>query len=146
SSHLFNSMRKYPDHSIWSVHALLSDVQTKAELDQHERDFIAFLKSRDPEYGYNVCRGGEGNTGSPSVETRKKLSAASKRSWSDPDIRKSHHVKLRGRKQPPDAVAKMRNTRRRKYGQSSYPGLTSFKDMTGTVVNGISILSRLANA
>src|SRR5271157_1186526 len=62
SSHLFNSMRKHPKDA-WSIHALLSDVQTRAELDQHEKDFIAFLRSQDLEYGYNICRGGEGFTG-----------------------------------------------------------------------------------
>jgi hypothetical protein len=59
-SYLYNSMRKHPDHSVWSIHALLSDVQTKVELDAFECDFIAFLKSQDPEYGYNIARGGEG--------------------------------------------------------------------------------------
>src|SRR5208337_1334104 len=62
SSHLFNSMRKHPKEA-WSIHALLSDVRTRPELDQHERDFIAFLRSRDPEHSYNICRGGEGFSG-----------------------------------------------------------------------------------
>jgi len=59
SSHLFNSIRKH-GREAFTIHALLSDVQTKPELDAYERDFIAFLRSQDPEYGYNICRGGEG--------------------------------------------------------------------------------------
>jgi len=59
SSHLFNSIRKY-GREVFTIHALLSDVQTRPELDAYERDFIAFLKSQDPEFGYNIARGGEG--------------------------------------------------------------------------------------
>jgi hypothetical protein len=70
-SHLYNSMRKH-DPSVWSIHALLSEVQTRAELDAYERDFIAFLRSRDPGHGYNIQRGGEGFTGPHSEEARKK--------------------------------------------------------------------------
>jgi len=78
SSYLFNSMKKHPLPCDWTIHALLSDVQTKAELDQHERDFIAFLKSQDPEFGYNICRGGEGFTGTFSAESKAKMSASHK--------------------------------------------------------------------
>jgi|GEM_PF-3015303 len=94
SSHLFNSMRKHPLPCDWSIHALLSDVQTKPELDQYEKDFIAFLRSQDPEYGYNICRGGEGFTGTFSAESRAKMSIAQKRIWSDPELRKSHDVAM----------------------------------------------------
>lgn len=95
SSHLFNSMRKHPLPCDWSIHALLSDVQTHAELNQYERDFIAFLRSQDPEYGYNVCRGGEGFTGHHSSKTRKKIQTT-----------------LLGRKHTPDAIARMKATPR----------------------------------
>src|SRR3954465_5929696 len=57
SSYLFNSMRKHPDPSGWSIHALLRHITNRAELDQSEKDFIKFLKSQDPEYGYNICEG-----------------------------------------------------------------------------------------
>lgn len=104
SSHLFNSMRKHPLPCDWSIHALLPDVQTKAELDTYERDFIAFLKSQDPEYGYNICRGGEGFTGTFSAESRAKMSIAHKRIWSDPKLRKNHDAAMklrRGIPRPP---------------------------------------------
>lgn len=79
-SHLFASMRKY-GKNVWSIHALLSDIQTKVELDQKEKDFISFLKCQDNEYGYNICRGGEGRTDKGwhhSPETRAKLSASNR--------------------------------------------------------------------
>jgi hypothetical protein len=77
NSYLYASMRKHPKEA-WSIHALLSDVQTRAELDQHEKDFISFLRSQDPEYGYNIQRGGEGFTGPHSEETKRKCSEAGK--------------------------------------------------------------------
>jgi group I intron endonuclease len=76
-SYLYASMRKH-GREAFTIHALLSDIQTRPELDAYEKDFIAFLKSQDPEYGYNICRGGEGFTGPFSIEHRAKLSAAAK--------------------------------------------------------------------
>jgi len=89
-SRLYASMRKH-GRDVFTIHALLSDVQTKPELDQYERDFIAFLRSQDPEYGYNVCRGGEGFTGPHSSKTRKKI-----------------RTTLLGRRHTPDAIARMK--------------------------------------
>lgn len=88
SSHLFNSMRKYPKEA-FTIHALLSDIQTKHELDAYEKDFIAYLKSQDPEYGYNICRGGEGFTGPHTEEARKKNSIASRAMWQQAGKRES---------------------------------------------------------
>jgi hypothetical protein len=85
SSHLYASMRKYPK-DVWSIHPLTS-VATKAELDYWETFFIALFKARDPNHGYNICKGGEGFTGIPwnkgktgllSAEARAKISAARK--------------------------------------------------------------------
>jgi hypothetical protein len=90
SSHLFNSMRKYPQSSLWSIHALCSDIQTRKELDETEREFIKFLRSQDPEYGYNICRGGEGRTGPLGLETRQKMAIHSKQMWKDPQFRIRH--------------------------------------------------------
>src|SRR5208337_34880 len=94
SSHLFNSMRKHPKEA-WSIHALLSDVRTRPELDQHERDFIAFLRSRDPEHGYNICRGGEGFSGPHSSATRQKIAEASRQMWRKPTTRAAIEAKLK---------------------------------------------------
>ena len=70
---LFRSMRKHTNPSVWSIHALRSDIQTKEELDQTEKDFIAFLKATNLEYGYNICRGGEGFTGKHTFESIQKM-------------------------------------------------------------------------
>jgi hypothetical protein len=129
-SHLYSSMRKY-GREAFSIYALLSDVQTRHELDQYERDFIAFLKSQDPEYGYNICRGGEGFTGPHSEKSKRKTSQT---------------LKTMGHKPSLEATASSTDVRRKIQEQSGlWPG-SPFKDMVGTIVNGVSILSREANA
>ena len=82
-SYLFASMRKHP-RKAWSIHSLRSDIQTREELDSVERDFIKFLRSQDPEYGYNICRGGEGFTGSHSPESCQKASESLRKAFNDP--------------------------------------------------------------
>ncbi len=89
-SHLYASMRKH-GREAFTIHALLSDVQTKPELDAYERDFIAFLKSQNPEYGYNICRGGEGFTGPHTEQWKEKM-----------------RVRMKGRTFTPEAIARMK--------------------------------------
>ena len=86
-SYLYASMRVHSDPSAWSIHALRSDIQDRQELDQTEKDFIAFLKATDPEYGYNICRGGEGFTGPHTEDARRKMSDALRVRWSNPQAR-----------------------------------------------------------
>jgi hypothetical protein len=97
NSHLFNSMRKYPQSTLWSIHALRSDIQTREELDETEKDFIRFLRSQNPEYGYNICRGGEGRTGPHSEISRKKTSNSIKKAWMIPEIRERLISNRRGK-------------------------------------------------
>ncbi len=106
SSHLYNSMRKHPDSKVWSIHALRADIQTREELDETERDFIKFLKAQDPEYGYNICRGGEGFTGTFSKETLEKLSKARRQTWANPGYRVKKSEEMRKRWSNPQARAK----------------------------------------
>ena len=108
-SRLFRSMRKHPDPSAWSIHALRSDIQTKPELDETEQDFIKFLKAQDSEYGYNICRGGEGFTGPVSLETRVRMSKTHKLMWSDRRYRTETTAKLvKAKKQKWDAHPELR--------------------------------------
>jgi hypothetical protein len=85
-SYLYHSIRKH-GREAFTIHALLSDIQTRPELDAYERDFIAFLRSQDSEYGYNICRGGEGFTGPHTEETKRKNTENSLATWQDPVIR-----------------------------------------------------------
>ena len=93
-SYLYNSMRKHPFPHLWSIHALRSDIKTREELDQTEKDFIKFLRSQDPEFGYNICRGGEGFTGL-SREYCEELSASQKERWKQPDFREKTTAAIR---------------------------------------------------
>jgi hypothetical protein len=61
-SHLYASMRKHPRES-WSIHSLISGIQTREECDYWEKVLIKSLNAQHPEIGYNICRGGEGYTG-----------------------------------------------------------------------------------
>ena len=96
NSHLFNSMRKYPQSTLWSIHALRSDIQTREELDECEREFIRFLRAQDPEYGYNICRGGEGFTGPHNPSFGINQSRIMKEIWERPDFREKM-AKRKGR-------------------------------------------------
>ncbi len=111
SSYLFRSMRKHPLPCDWSIHALLSDVQTKAELDQYEKDFIVFLRSRDHEYGYNICKGGEGHTGPHTETTRLKIIENTRRMWQRPGHKERFSAKMTGHDVSPETVDKIKAAR-----------------------------------
>lgn len=110
SSRLYRSVRKY-GREAFSIHALLSDVQTKVELDAYERDFIDFLKSQDPEYGYNICRGGEGFTGPHSEQAKRKNSEASRLMWKRPEIRENFSAKMIGHPTSEETIEKIKSAR-----------------------------------
>ena len=76
-SRLYRSMRKYPKQ-VWSIHPLISDLQTREECDYWERLLIKTLNTQHPDVGYNICRGGEGFTGLHTEEQKRNLSEKSK--------------------------------------------------------------------
>jgi group I intron endonuclease len=56
----------------------IDTAETPEELDAKEKQWIAYYRSNDPEYGYNISKGGPGSSCRPSEETRRKLSEAHK--------------------------------------------------------------------
>lgn len=79
-SHLFAAMRKYPQE-VWSIHPLISGLQTNEELCSHEQLLIKALAVQNPEVGYNIAKGGEGGGmlgHKHSSETIKKISASNR--------------------------------------------------------------------
>jgi hypothetical protein len=52
--------------------------ETAEELNNKEIEWIAFYKANDPQYGYNISKGGPGRGCRPSEETRKKMSESLK--------------------------------------------------------------------
>jgi hypothetical protein len=87
-SRLYASMLKHPRES-WSIHQLISDLQTRAECDAWERYYISHLKTQHPDVGYNICDGGEGFTGPHTPEALQKMDAKRKKYWSHPE----NHIK-----------------------------------------------------
>jgi len=110
SSRLYASMRKH-GRDAFTIHALLSDVQTKPELDAYERDFISFLKSQDPEYGYNICRGGEGFTGPHRPEAKTKVTEALKQRWAAPGFREHWSSIMVGHSTSDETIYKIKAAR-----------------------------------
>jgi len=90
SSYLFNAMRKHPNQGDWSIEPLM-EVDAKAELDRLEKLLIALYDTRNPEVGYNICRGGEGFSGPHSEETKQLM-----------------REKMTGRTFSPESIAKMK--------------------------------------
>ena len=76
-SYLYASMRKHPKE-VWSIHPLISDLQTRQECDKWERHYIRVLNAQHLKVGYNIAPGGEGfEVGHVvSSETRRKVSQA----------------------------------------------------------------------
>ncbi len=109
-SRLYASIRKH-GREAFTIHALLSDVQTRAELDAYEKDFIAVLRSQDPEYGYNICRGGEGFTGPHSLEAKVKVTEALKKRWTEPGFREHWTEIMTGHDTSPETIDKIKVAR-----------------------------------
>jgi group I intron endonuclease len=70
-SHLYAAIRKH-GRDAFTIEPLAS-VSDKAVLPDLETFCIAVFDSRNPEVGYNICRGGEGFTGPHSEETKAKM-------------------------------------------------------------------------
>jgi hypothetical protein len=80
SSHLFNSMRKHPKE-VWSIAPLFEGITTREELNRLEILLIALYDTRNPDIGYNICKGGEGFTGEFTAEHRRKMRENASRYW-----------------------------------------------------------------
>ena len=87
---LFSSMRKHPK-DVWPIEPIFEGVQTREELDRLERLLIALYDTRNPEVGYNICKGGEGFTGKHTEEWRQMM-----------------RVKMTGRVFSPETIVKMK--------------------------------------
>ena len=84
-SYLHYAIRKYGRKHFY-IYPLFEG-SSNEEICVHEKLLIKALASRNPTVGYNICRGGEGFTGSHSEKARQKLSAISRRCYQDPAYR-----------------------------------------------------------
>ena len=133
-SYLFASMRKH-GREAFTIHALLSDVETRAELDQHEKDFISFLRSQDPEYGYNICRGGEGFSGPHGPEAKAKVTEAMKKRWAEPGFKEHWSSIMTGHSTSPETIEKIKDARA---GQDEAARLAAWNKNRGNAGKGLS--------
>lgn len=125
-SHLYNAMRKHPRES-WSIHPLVSGIESREELDELEKHFIRVLNCQHPEVGYNICEGGEGFSGPHSEATKKKCGIAAQTRWSDPKAHEDQRNRSKMHWQDPafreKTIAALQNTEcptRFQVGQTSW--------------------------
>ena len=72
------AIRKYGWNNF--IHLILYSDLSEDKAKEIEKEFIAKWKTQDPEFGYNVCAGGDGVKGwKPSEETRRKISESAKK-------------------------------------------------------------------
>lgn len=110
TSHLFASMRKHP-HEVWSIEPLAEGIETKADLDRLERLYIALFDTRNPEIGYNICRGGEGFTGPHSQQAKAKVTVALKERWAQPGFREHWTSMMTGHDVSEETIVKIKTAR-----------------------------------
>ena len=95
---LFNkAIQKYSWQNI--KHEILFEHLSKQEAENKEIELIAYYKSNQKEYGYNIANGGN-CVGSVSDETKKKISIRTKEAMSNPEIRKKLSIAQHNRISP----------------------------------------------
>ncbi len=144
-SHLYASMRKH-GRDAFTIHALLSDVQTRPELDAYEKDFIAFLRSQDPEYGYNICRGGEGFTGPHTSKAKVKVTEALKQRWAQPSFREHWTELMTGHDVAPETVEKIKIARAKQDESHRLSGWNMNKGNAGNLSHKAHVLGGKAGS
>lgn len=77
-------------------HEILFEGLTEEEACEKEVELIAFYKSADRRYGYNVSLGG--NTSSPTDEENAKRSESMRKKWGEPEYRKRATESMKGAK------------------------------------------------
>ena len=93
--YFYSAIKKYGWDNI--KHEILFDNLTESEAKQKEVELIAKCKSMNSDFGYNLTRGGDGVKGYvPTEETRKKISEAVVKRYSDPSVREVQSIRTRG--------------------------------------------------
>lgn len=90
-------------------HLVLKGDFTKDEANAKEKELIQKYQSNNPEFGYNITSGGDGQLGHShqlSEESKKKISVANTGKIRTPEMRARQSQKMRGRKRSPEAIAK----------------------------------------
>jgi hypothetical protein len=114
--HFYNSILKYGWNSF--KHEILFENLTKEEACAKEIELIAFYKSNEPEFGYNLSSGGEGGPSGckRSEETKKRMSEAH-RNISEETRKKMSEAK-KGKKRGPFSEEHRRKMSEAKKGRT----------------------------
>lgn len=82
----FRAIKKYGWKNI--QHEILFEHLTKEEAEQKEIELIAYYKSNQKEYGYNICSGGNGTPSHiVNEKTKNKISNSTKKAMNNPIIK-----------------------------------------------------------
>ena len=97
NKHFYSAILKYGWNNF--QHEVF-EVDSAEEMYRKEIELISFYHSNDPEYGYNNSTGGEksGLGCKCSEETKKKISKANRKRWSDPEYREKMLEVRKGRR------------------------------------------------
>lgn len=101
---LFNAIQKYGWSNI--AHDILFVGLTKEEAEQKEIELIAYYKSNQKEYGYNIDNGGN-CVGKMSGETKKKISESLKGRRISEEAKKKLSIAHKGKKLPEEHRQKL---------------------------------------
>lgn len=105
NQYMLNAVIKYGWNNI--KHEILFDNLTKEEVVQKEIELIAFYKSNQREYGYNIEAGGN-YAGKMSDETKKKISISRKGRKMTIETKEKIRMKNLGKKRSSETIEKMR--------------------------------------
>ena len=96
NNYFFKAIKKYSWENI--KHEILFVNLTKKEAEQKEIELIAYYKSNQKEYGYNIENGGHVNC--VSEETKKKISEATRKAMQNPKIKEKMSIAQHNRISP----------------------------------------------
>ena len=86
NKHFYAAIEKYGWNNF--SHDILYTDLSHQEACEREVELISTYNATDPDFGYNICAGGEGAVGyNHSDAAKEKISEASKNRWSDPEYR-----------------------------------------------------------
>ena len=94
-SRLYRAIRKH-GREHFHIHPLVTGCDSNEALCVWEITLIELFQTRNPEIGYNICKGGEGFSGPHGQSARDRISIAASAMWKRPEIRDNFSAKMAG--------------------------------------------------
>jgi group I intron endonuclease len=108
--HLYNAVRKYGWDN-FTIYPLVTDCANNEALCVWEQALIKIFLARDPEIGYNICKGGEGHTAPHSEESRLKIIENTRLMWQRPGHKERFSAKMMGHLTSEETIDKIKAAR-----------------------------------